>query len=391
MSDDRDDFVERAKSADILAVAEAMGAKLKKIGATERAGPCPACGGTDRFSISTRDRVFNCRGSGGGDIIAMAAHIQGLDTTRDFIRICELILDEPTPDQKEPARPRDPAVAKERKEERRDEDRAREKQESAERAAKAGKAQALFDSGIPIEGTLAQDYLEDWRGLDLRAFSTTSLRFRNDLDYWGYPAPTAVAEDGSPLDPEMMIKLGTFPCMLAAMRDLSGRIIGVKRTYLDMSGRKLSPPGRRGNKTKLGVGNMSGGLIYLDDDIGDTLAIGEGLETTIAWRGLAREQYLFGDLAATASIACADSLGNLTGDKLQLPPQVRRLIFLGDGDSCPVTTRQLLLKAAERARGLGIEPYIHMAPTVEPHARDWKLRGKDWDDVLKSHRERRAA
>ena len=32
---------------------------------TEFAGPCPHCGGTDRFSINTKDQVFNCRGAEG--------------------------------------------------------------------------------------------------------------------------------------------------------------------------------------------------------------------------------------------------------------------------------------------------------------------------------------
>lgn len=34
-------------------------------GKVEREGPCPKCGGTDRFSINTSKQVFNCRGCGG--------------------------------------------------------------------------------------------------------------------------------------------------------------------------------------------------------------------------------------------------------------------------------------------------------------------------------------
>jgi phage/plasmid primase-like uncharacterized protein len=46
-------------------------------GKVERVGPCPVCGGTDRFSINTRKQVFNCRGFGGGDVIAMVQHLDG--------------------------------------------------------------------------------------------------------------------------------------------------------------------------------------------------------------------------------------------------------------------------------------------------------------------------
>jgi hypothetical protein len=46
-------------------------------GKVERIGPCPVCGGADRFSINTRKQVFNCRGFGGGDVIAMVQHLDG--------------------------------------------------------------------------------------------------------------------------------------------------------------------------------------------------------------------------------------------------------------------------------------------------------------------------
>src|SRR5258708_7135307 len=46
-------------------------------GKIEKIGPCPICGGTDRFSINTRKQFFNCRGFGGGDVIAMVQHLDG--------------------------------------------------------------------------------------------------------------------------------------------------------------------------------------------------------------------------------------------------------------------------------------------------------------------------
>jgi hypothetical protein len=33
-------------------------------GKTERCGPCPKCGGGDRFAVNTKKQVFNCRGCG---------------------------------------------------------------------------------------------------------------------------------------------------------------------------------------------------------------------------------------------------------------------------------------------------------------------------------------
>jgi putative DNA primase/helicase len=49
-------------------------------GRTECVGPCPVCGGTDRFSINTAKRVFNCRQCNvGGDVIALVMHLDGVD------------------------------------------------------------------------------------------------------------------------------------------------------------------------------------------------------------------------------------------------------------------------------------------------------------------------
>jgi hypothetical protein len=48
-------------------------------------GPCPKCGGTDRFSISTKKQVFNCRQCGtGGDIIELVKFLDGCGT-RDAV------------------------------------------------------------------------------------------------------------------------------------------------------------------------------------------------------------------------------------------------------------------------------------------------------------------
>lgn len=89
------DFIAEARSADILNVARSYGGHLKKTGAAEFVGPCPACGGVDRFSINMRKGVFNCRGFGGGDVIAMAQHVTGCS----FTEACEQITGRQRPDR----------------------------------------------------------------------------------------------------------------------------------------------------------------------------------------------------------------------------------------------------------------------------------------------------
>ena len=44
----------------------------------ERCGPCPKCGGSDRFAISTSKQIWNCRGcQRGGDVISLVQHLDG--------------------------------------------------------------------------------------------------------------------------------------------------------------------------------------------------------------------------------------------------------------------------------------------------------------------------
>jgi hypothetical protein len=82
MRGDSDPRLQKALSVNILEAARKAGATLKRAGAAEWIGPCLACGGTDRFSINTKEGVFNCRGGDnhpGGNVVMMARHCLGLD------------------------------------------------------------------------------------------------------------------------------------------------------------------------------------------------------------------------------------------------------------------------------------------------------------------------
>jgi DNA primase len=66
-------LITHAKNAPIEAELARRGITLKRT-SEGFAGPCPRCGGTDRFSVSTRKQVFNCRGCRGkGDVIDLVA------------------------------------------------------------------------------------------------------------------------------------------------------------------------------------------------------------------------------------------------------------------------------------------------------------------------------
>jgi hypothetical protein len=93
--DDWDRFWADARAADTLTIAQSLGARLKNVATAEWAGPCPRDGGTDRFSVNLNKCVFNCRGSEGGDNIAMVRHVTGCSA----IEAVELINGQPRHDR----------------------------------------------------------------------------------------------------------------------------------------------------------------------------------------------------------------------------------------------------------------------------------------------------
>jgi hypothetical protein len=71
-------LIDRAHAVRVEDEIARRGHKLHGKGA-DRCGRCPVCGGDDRFSINTRKQLYNCRGSGGGDIIALVQHLDSCD------------------------------------------------------------------------------------------------------------------------------------------------------------------------------------------------------------------------------------------------------------------------------------------------------------------------
>jgi phage/plasmid primase-like uncharacterized protein len=73
------DWIDRARGTDLLTIAESLGASLKKVAANEFGGPCPLCGGHDRFCVNIKKQLWNCRGCGkGGDAIALVRHVDSV-------------------------------------------------------------------------------------------------------------------------------------------------------------------------------------------------------------------------------------------------------------------------------------------------------------------------
>lgn len=74
-----DHRIKQARAVPIVSVLRAHRSKLRRTGA-ELVGPCPKCGGEDRFGIHLQKNVFNCRRcERGGDAIEFIKFYKNLD------------------------------------------------------------------------------------------------------------------------------------------------------------------------------------------------------------------------------------------------------------------------------------------------------------------------
>ncbi len=266
MSEAWNNFWEQARNADILAVAQSLSAKLKKYG-SEFIGPCPACGGVDRFSVNTRKGIFNCRGFGGGDVIAMVAPAKSCTA----IEAGERITGERRPDRSRDESPKERDARLERNVRLAAEAEARAEKQHAAEAEKARQTARLIKAYVrelgPVRGSPGERYLRVERKIDTDAIAEVLER----VDALGWHPSVYFNEPGHPLHGQ---KLGAI---IGVMTDpITALPTGaISRTYLDHQGRKVSKAKTLGSPA---------GIVRLsrDEHVLYGLYIAEGIETALA-------------------------------------------------------------------------------------------------------------
>jgi hypothetical protein len=146
MSNARYATVKRARTVPIETEIERRGIKLR--GRVDRSGPCPKCGGVDRFSINVQKRVFNCRGCGvGGDVVTLVRHLDSVG----FAVACDTLLRHQSPPQycAQKSKLSDDYLRKQHR-----------------------KAEWLWAERSPIAGTPAERYLREARGITCGILAT---------------------------------------------------------------------------------------------------------------------------------------------------------------------------------------------------------------------------
>jgi putative DNA primase/helicase len=195
----------------------------------------------------------------------------------------------------------------------------------------------ILSLALPVAGTSAADYLVG-RGLAIPA--DADLLFHSDLTHWE-------------------TKTG-YPALLGQVRDRSGEVIGLHRTYLSQgAGAVRKAPVA---KPKMMLGRIAGGAVRLGP-VGPDGRVGlcEGIETGLAV------------MTARPDLPVWATLSTSGLEQVELPPAATRVVILADNDASGAGLRAADA-AARRLRAQGRDVAIAVPPEE----------GQDFNDLLLS-------
>ncbi|WP_165420945.1 toprim domain-containing protein [Bradyrhizobium sp. Leo170] len=224
----------------------------------DRCGPCPRCGGRDRFSINVAKQLWNCRQcQRGGDVISLVAHIDGVGF-RQAVRYlggAQQPVAAPVV-RTTPLARHEPSINSEF-------------------------ALRIWDDARPFANSLAEKYLLDTRKLNL-----------NGVD----------VDDVFRFSPRCHFEGERHPAMITLFRNIKTNAPQcIARTALDAEGRKIK---------RLTLGPAAGAVAKIDADanVEYGLHISEGVET-----GLRARELGLRPLWATGGTATMDKFPVLSG------------------------------------------------------------------------------
>ena len=220
----------------------------------EYVGPCPVCGGTDRFHVG--------RGRGGAAMVGCRGCIDGQPADvrhKAFGRV----LREAFPERFQSGAGGyrlDTGLAGGNTPSKR-----RYRCDSALAPAPSSKprdttaaARRVWQATRSLAGTIAETYLRHVRGVGHVAVAP-ALRFSAALSH--------------PYAP------GRFPCLVAGVQDVRGDFQSVQRIYLDREG---APRKADVEPVRACLGSVAGGAVRLAEPEHGRLLVGEGIESTAA-------------------------------------------------------------------------------------------------------------
>ncbi|MEH6691304.1 MAG: primase-helicase zinc-binding domain-containing protein [Pseudorhizobium pelagicum] len=385
MSDVISDFIRRAQLLPVSVGVSRLGLTLPR--KDDQGGPCPRCGGKDRFAVSRAKEKWNCRhcGTGGGNALGLIGHVCGYDLHRrsDLLEASSIALGEAVPDGGERETDAERAAREARMRDlldqaEREADESRRKQEGF-RELEVKRARGIYLYSImaphPEDATL-RDYLRLRTGHAMPDAVFESIRFNPRLTFWSDKRD----ERGHQLE------LYVGYAMIVPFVDLSGHVTGCHQTWIDLGNApKFRPEILDDNgetlPTKKMRGTKKGSIIPICGDLSARRWLGgEGIETTAAvagFEGFRADTFYFatGDLGNMAgpadpksafdhpTLVKTDSRGRSRpvrvagpvpkpdqspADAYQPPDHVDEVVHLADGDSEFVFTAAALERASRR-------------------------------------------
>ena len=292
-----------------------------------RNGPCPGCGGSDRFQFNVRSPAgaFSCRAhpKGGGDGFELIEHALDIGFA-EAARMVAGALGMSAATSNRPAhRPPTPAPAP-----------------AADWSRARRQATEMWSAGLPISSNDAAGRYLAGRGLALPADSA-NLRHHPALPYW------------KPGDGRAEL-VSNFPALLARISLPDGRGCGLHRIYLTPDGRKLALDGLPAKKL-FKAGDLTGAAVQLARPADGVVGICEGIETALAF-GMGAGIPVWAGVSAPGLAAAA------------FPPDVRVVHIGADPDE---PGQRAALALAQRLADEGRQAWIHTPPGTG-----------DWNDWL---------
>lgn len=296
---DVDAWVDEAKSTGIV---EAFGRshagrshRLVRSG-REHVGPCPVCGGRDTFGINPVKNVFICRKGGAkGGPVSLVMHVDGCE----FLDAVETITGRPRPGGRRAESEQERQDRERRLREQREASERRQSEQDVAEARDRGRrhesARQVWQSTVPLGGTLGADYL-DRRGVRSGPIATPELRF-------------AVATLHRPSG-------RSFPAIVAKVVDPHGNACGVWRIFLGTGKKGRAPV----DPNKMGLGNVRAGAVRLGG-MAETIGVAEGIESALAWAEINEWAFPVWSLLSTSGMK-----------NFQPPAGVRHVVIFPDFD-----------------------------------------------------------
>lgn len=245
----------------------------------DKHGPCPACGGTDRFRFDDRKGRgdYFCNGCGPGDGLSLLMKVRGFSFREALAEAARAAqLDLPRPVCRVPAPP--PAA-----------------QQIATPTRRV--LDILKTACDPLDLPDVRAYLDSRKLWPLPAGCT--LRGHAGIEYF---------DDGK--------RIGKYPALVAEIRDVEGELVTLHTTFLHKN-RKLAEHEPR--KILSPMAGRTGCAVRLMPHAG-TLGIGEGLETVLA------AQRLHG-------VPTWSALNKTLLAKFTPPETVKKLVIFADRDA----------------------------------------------------------